>query len=63
MYLQALTDHQVHICEGVLVLVILFFGIIRVVTHLNKGGIKTYASRRESTNPAGTSNEREISKD
>ena len=47
MYLQALTEHQVHLFGGVIVLAALFFGIIWLVTYLDKRGVKTYVPNRQ----------------
>jgi len=44
MYLQSLTDHQIHLFGGILVLAILVFGLFGVLVYLDKRGIKTYSS-------------------
>ena len=45
MYLQALTEHQIHLFGGILVLAIIVFGMIGVLTYLDNRGNKTDSSR------------------
>ena len=50
MYLQALTEHQIHLFGGILVLATIVFGMIGVLTYLDKRG--NQADRSQSKKSA-----------
>jgi hypothetical protein len=47
MFLEALTEHQLHIFGGILILAVLVFGMLGVLIYLDKRGVKTYSSNQK----------------
>ncbi len=70
MFLPSLTEHQIRIFGGILVLAVLVFGLLGLLLYLDKRGVKTGAGerqqpkkpnrkeRRANEQPAGGKNQR-----
>lgn len=49
-YLESLTDHQIHLFGGILVLSVVVFGLFGVLVYLDGRGVKTYSPRPKKLN-------------
>jgi hypothetical protein len=49
-YLESLTDHQIHLFGGILVLSVVVFGLFGVLVYLDRRGVKTYSPRAKKLN-------------
>lgn len=51
MFLPSLTEHQIHIFGGILVLAVLVFGLLGLLLYLDKRGVKTGAEAQQPKKP------------
>ncbi len=62
IFLQLLTEHQLHFFGGILVLAVFFFGLLGLLIFLDRRGIKTHLTKAKNLNREEQRKEKRLAK-